>query len=167
MSQQENSRTKRQLRLEFQEAHYRKYNQVYLASHTRTVVCPLRGTYRRMKYFFPFFCRNPILMIPRARLTRDFWNSYSVWPRWSNFKHFPLCWACAKISKCWLSLRENWLLAGEHTHKSIRRTTCTFRVFLLCYLCHPFLCNLPSLSDVLCPLSHVSAFPLVLSWFLS
>ncbi len=36
-----------------------------------------------LKYFF---CRNRILMVPR-----EFWKSYSIRPRYSNFKHFRVC----------------------------------------------------------------------------
>jgi hypothetical protein len=47
--------------------------------------------------------------------------------------------------------------------KSFRRATCIFRVFFLCSSCHLFLCPLlPSLSNVQCPLSHVSALSPIL-----
>ncbi len=43
---------------------------------------------------------------------------------------------------------------AEHTRKSFRHTTCIFRVFLSSP-CHQFLCSLlPSLYNILCPLSH-------------
>jgi hypothetical protein len=71
---------------------------------------------------------------------------------------FPLCWARSNIGyllaehvqKLVTHLAEHsqklvYLLV-EHTEKSFRRTTCIFRVFLL----YPL-----SLSNVLCPLSHV------------
>jgi hypothetical protein len=72
----------------------------------------------------------------------------------------------------WMSMRKNWLLVGwacakigfsqaEHMRKSFWPTTCMLRVFLSSS-CHPFLCSLlPSLSNVLCPLSEVFALCLL------
>ncbi len=89
---------------------------------------------------------------------------------------FPFCWTCAnigyslaehawKLVSGWLSTCKNWLLVGwacakvgyslaEHTQKSFQCTKCISSLIPF----HPFLCPLfESLSNVLCPPSHVFA----------
>ncbi len=74
-----------------------------------------------------------------------------------------------KLVTGWLSMRKNWLLIGwEHAWKLVIRWLSlreynfsaprTFSEFFLCSPSHPFFCLLLlSLSNVLCPMSHVSA----------
>jgi hypothetical protein len=103
------------------------------------------------------------------------WNTFRVcsayfdWWFWNGL-WFPLMPSYAehaqKLVTRWLSMRGNWLLVGwactkigyllaEQSRKSLRRTTCISK-FFLSSSCHPFFSLLlPSLSNFLCPLSHV------------
>ncbi len=59
----------------------------------------LKGT-QAWNFFFDFFCRNRNHMV-KGPVTRDFWKSYSIRPRYSTFKHFRACSACDEIGSAY------------------------------------------------------------------
>ncbi len=133
-----------------------------------------------LKYFFAetesLWSRRPVI--------QDFWKLYSIWPRYSTFKHFCVCSASDEIvslyaqpakkyvpvcsdsdeilsALCYAVAKIGYSLA-EHARKSFRCTTHIFRVFpLFPHVTHfsvpllPSLSRLCSLSPVLCTLSHM------------
>jgi hypothetical protein len=53
-----------------------------------------------MKFFLTFFAETEILW-SQGPVTRDFLKSYSIWPRYSTFKHFRACSACDEIGSAY------------------------------------------------------------------
>ncbi len=49
-----------------------------------------------MKFFLTFFAETETLW-SQGPVTRDFWKSYTIRPRYSTFKHFRACSACNEI----------------------------------------------------------------------
>ena len=59
----------------------------------------IKGT-QAWNFFFDFFAETESWWF-QGPVTRDFWKSYSIWPRYSTFKHFRACSvssACDEIS---------------------------------------------------------------------
>jgi hypothetical protein len=60
---------------------------------------PLKGT-QAWNFFFTFFVETETLW-SQGPVTRDFWKSYLIRPRYSNFKHFRACSACDEIGSAY------------------------------------------------------------------
>ena len=52
--------------------------------------------HKHKKFFLTFFAETETLW-SQGPVTRDFWKSYSIRPRYSTFKHFRACSACDEI----------------------------------------------------------------------
>jgi hypothetical protein len=55
----------------------------------------IKGT-QAWNFFLAFFAETETLW-SQGPVTRDFWRSYSIRPRYSTFKHFRACSACDEI----------------------------------------------------------------------
>jgi len=52
-------------------------------------------------FFVNFFDETAETLWSQGPVTRDFWKSYSIRPRYSSFKHFRACSACDEIGSAY------------------------------------------------------------------
>ncbi len=78
-------------------------------------ICPLK-VHKHEIFFLIFFAETESLW-SQGPVTRDFWKSYSIRPRYSTFKHFRACSACDEIGSQY----------AQHTMKFVPRMLCAIK----------------------------------------